>query len=123
MTGGVVSSTLTVWLQTTLLLHASVAFHVRVAIKAPPPRTFVTVPEVTIVTLVPSQVSSTLGGSKVHGCPHSTMRFVAHVRTGGVVSITLTVCEKDALFEHASMACHTRVAAKVFPQRAFVRVD
>ena len=51
--GGVVSTTLTVWLQKALLLHASVAFHVRVAVNVPPAITFVIVPEIVMVTLVP----------------------------------------------------------------------
>src|SRR5262245_49461896 len=52
MTGGVLSRTLTVCEQNELLLQESVAFQVRVAMKAPPASGFVTVPETIRVTFV-----------------------------------------------------------------------
>ena len=65
--GGVVSTTVTVWLQKAMLLQVSVAFQVRVALKVQP-EALVTVLKMVMVT--PPQLSVALGGSNVHGSPH-----------------------------------------------------
>src|SRR5439155_1314119 len=65
-TGGVASTALTVWLHVAALPHASVAAHVRVALKLWPQPALVTVPTMAIATLAPSQPSLAVGGSKVH---------------------------------------------------------
>jgi hypothetical protein len=67
------------------LPHASVAVHVRVALKVLPQSALVVV---TFVTLTLPHVSLAVGASKVHAVPHSAVLFATQVITGGVVSIT-----------------------------------
>jgi hypothetical protein len=45
----------------------------------------------TLTTGFVQQLSVAVGGSNVHGVPHSTVLFVAQVSVGGVVSTTVTV--------------------------------
>jgi len=107
-TGGVVSVIATVWLQVVLLVQQSVACHVRVMIvwqESP----FVTVFRTVSVRLVPQQTSEADGSSKFHAAPHSTVLLVAQVRTGGVVSVIVTVWLHVALLVQQSVACHVRV--------------
>jgi hypothetical protein len=89
MAGGVVSTTVTVWLQVMLLEQASVARQVRVALKVFPQRRLVIVPT-TAIELVP-QLSLAVGGSKVQTLPHSTVFGPTQTITGGVVSTTTMV--------------------------------
>ena len=44
-----------------------------------------------IVRFVPQQVSVAVGGSRVQAVPQATVLLEAHVTTGGVVSITVTL--------------------------------
>src|SRR5947199_272663 len=81
--GGVVSTTVTVWLQVFVLLHASIAAQVRVAEKVLPQSGFVVVFRMTM-RLVPQPSAGAEGGSNVQAVPHSTVLFVAHVIVGGV---------------------------------------
>src|SRR5260370_5888725 len=76
MTGAVVSTTVTFWLQELLLPQASVACQVRVASKVLPqwPVTLVTVLRIVIVALPLFSVS--LGASKVHAEPGSALLLV-----------------------------------------------
>ncbi len=92
MFGGVVSTTVMVWLQVEMFVQESVARQVRVAVKLLPqkPAVFVTVLTTAMTTFVPSQMSLAIGGVNTHGVPHSTMRLPAQVRLGGVVSTTVT---------------------------------
>jgi hypothetical protein len=117
--GGVVSTTVMVWLHTALLLHASVARHVRVAVKVLPhwPARLVTVPVIVRVTLVPSHRSLAVGRSKLHGVPHSTVFSPAQLSEGGVVSTTVTVWLQVERLVQASSASQVRVALKVLPQK------
>jgi hypothetical protein len=71
--GGVVSTTVMVWLQLELLVQGSVAVHVRVALKVLPqkPVRLVVVVALT-VTLLPLQRSLMVGVVKAHVVPHST---------------------------------------------------
>jgi len=110
-TGRVMSRTVTTWLQLLLLPHASTARQVRVINCGHVP--LVTVLRTLTVTLVPLQVSDTPGASKLQALPHSAVLLVAHVSTGGVVSTTPTVWLHCAVFPHASVARHVRVALKV----------
>ena len=75
-TGGVVSITVTVWLQ------VSVPRQVRVALKLFPqkPARFVIVLTTVTVRFVPPQKSVTVGGVNVHAAPHSTTRSGAQMR-------------------------------------------
>lgn len=61
------------------------------------------------VTLVPQQSSTALGGSKLQGVPQGTLLFVAHVMTGGVVSIIWIDWLQVALLPQQSVACQVRV--------------
>ena len=66
-----------------LLVQQSMARQVRVITCEQGPALFVVVSSTATVTLVPQQASSAVGSSKLHAVPHSTVLFVAQVRTGG----------------------------------------
>ena len=108
ITGGVVSTTVTIWLHDALLEQQSVACQVRVTTseQAVP---LVIVPVAVIVTFVPQQTSEAEGVSKLQAEPHWTVLLLEQVMTGGVVSATVTVWVHDALLEQVSVACHVRV--------------
>src|SRR5881628_2232259 len=84
MVGGVVSSTVTVWLHSAVLPQASVARQVRVVSKVLPqwPVRLVTVP--TMVMVTSPQVSLAVGGSKDQMLVHSTVLLGTQVMVGGV---------------------------------------
>jgi len=90
-TGGVVSLFVTVWLHVAELLQQSVARQVRVIVPGQGVGLLVIVLRMVMVTLVPQQPSSAVGGSKVQALPHCTALLVAQVITGGVVSTIVTV--------------------------------
>src|SRR3989475_2358335 len=83
-TGGVRSSTVTVWLHSAVLPQASVARQVRVASKVLPqcPVRMDTVLTMLMVTL--PQASLALGASNDQLLPHSTVLFGAQAMVGGV---------------------------------------
>src|SRR5216110_3224841 len=117
MTGAVVSTTVTFWLQELLLPQASVACQVRVASKVLPqcPVTLVTVLRIVMVAL--PLLSVAVGTSKVQAAPCSTVLLVLlHVITGAVVSTTVTFWLQELLLPQSSVACQVRVASKVVPQ-------
>src|SRR5436190_1576381 len=117
MTGAVVSTIVTFWLQVLLLPQASVAAQVRAASKVVPqcPVTLVTV--LTIVMLLLPLLSVAVGASKVQATPCSTVLLVLlQVMTGAVVSTTVTFWLQELLLPQASVACQVRVASKVLPQ-------
>ncbi len=70
ITGGVVSTTVTVWLQKLVLPQASAAIHVRVAQKLPPQMGLVTVFTMVTTMLLGEQLSVATGTSKSHTLPH-----------------------------------------------------
>src|SRR5882757_1848909 len=72
-TGGVVSTTVTVCVQVTLLVHWSSICQIRVLVCVQTP--FVVVLNTVIVTLVPQQLLTTVGTSKFHEVPHGTTLF------------------------------------------------
>src|SRR5947207_2375090 len=72
--------------------------------------------------LVPSQLSTAVGGENAQAVPHSIVRLIPQARTGGRVSTSVMVWLQVAVFVQASVACQVRVAAKVFPQSRFVVV-
>src|SRR5258706_15632297 len=91
MTGAVVSTTVTFWLQELLLPQASVACQVRVASKVLPqcPVTFVTVLRIVFMAL--ALLSVAVGAPNVQVPPCSTVLLVLlQVMTGAVVSTTVT---------------------------------
>ena len=92
--GAVVSTTVTVWLQTLLLPQASAALQVRVAANVPrqKPAVFVIVLSTATVTLAPPQISApAVGASKAQSAPHSTVFPATQTSVGAVVSTTVTV--------------------------------
>src|SRR6266852_1713854 len=117
ITGAVVSTTVTFWLQEALLPQASVACHTRVASKVVPQWLAVLVTVLTIVMVLLPLLSVAVGVSKVQAVPISIVLFVLlQVISGAVVSTTVTFWLQEALLPQASVACHTRVASKVVPQ-------
>src|SRR5436190_1031896 len=117
MTGAVVSTMVTFWLQVLLLPQASVADQVRVASNVVPqwPVTLVRVPR-TVMVLLPL-LSVAVGASKVQAAPCSTILLVLlQVITGAVVSTMVTFWLQVLLLPQASVAAHVRVASKVVPQ-------
>src|SRR2546423_5020039 len=92
--GGVVSRTVTVWLQVLELPHWSLALQVRVATRLVgqfKPVRLVVVLRMATITFVPSQMSKAAGRVKFQTVPHSSTRLLAQVNCGGVVSWTVTV--------------------------------
>jgi hypothetical protein len=110
MVGGIVSTTVMVWLQNAMFPHRSVAPHVRVAKKVMPHKALVSVSKTITVTLVPSQISFAEGGVKLKCAPHSTRRSGAQVIVGGMVSTTSTAWLQVALLPHASATRQVRMA-------------
>jgi hypothetical protein len=100
ITGGLVFSTVTTWLQVALLLQQSVASQVRMMTCGQTP--LVTVSITVIVTLL-QHASKAVGASKLHAVPHSTVLLVAHISTGGLVFSTVTVWLQVALLPQASV--------------------
>ena len=79
--------------------------------------TLVIVPTMVIVTFVPSQLSTADGGVKFSGAPHSKVKLVPHVSTGGVVSMTVIVSVQVLALVQRSVALHVRVTVKRVGQR------
>jgi hypothetical protein len=71
--GGVVSTSVTVWLHVAVLLHVSVNSHVRVMMCGQTP--FVTVLKMVVVINGWQQVVVGVGWSKFQPVPHSTVLF------------------------------------------------
>src|SRR5712664_2693582 len=91
ITGAVVSTTVTFWLQEALLPQASVACQARVASKVLPQWLAVLVTVLTIVIVLVPLLSVAVGVSKVQAVPNSTVLLVLlQVITGAVVSTTVT---------------------------------
>src|SRR5882724_4854893 len=117
ITGAVVSTTVTFWLQEALLPQASVACQIRVASKVVPQWPAVLVTVLTIVIVLVPLLSVAVGASKVQALPSSIVLLVLlQVITGAVVSTTVTFWLQEAVLPQASVAIHTRVASKVVPQ-------
>jgi hypothetical protein len=88
-TGGVVSTTVTVWLQVLVLPQQSEATQTRVTTSG---QLGLFVNWLKIETPWRQQLSWTIGTSKFHCVPHSTVRLVGHnTNTGGIVSWTVIV--------------------------------
>src|SRR5712672_1826744 len=114
ITGAVVSTTVTFWLQEALLPQESVACQVLVASKVVPQWLAVLVTVLTIVITLLPLLSVAVGGSNVQAVPSSTLLFVLlQVITGAVVSTTVTFWLQEALLPQASVADQVRVASNV----------
>jgi hypothetical protein len=74
----------------------------------------------TLTTGFVQQLSVATGRSNVHGVPHWTVLFVAHVSVGGVVSTTVTLWLQELLLLQQSTACQNRVM--ICGQLPFVKV-
>jgi hypothetical protein len=61
-----------------------------------------------MVTFVPQQASTAVGGSKVQVEPHWAVLLVPHVSAGGVVSRSMTLWLQIAVFEQQSLAIQYR---------------
>ena len=85
--GGVVSTTATVWLHVSWFPNASLTSHVRVALRHSPHAGLVTVVSTLTIALVPV----TVGASKSHAVPSSTVRLVAHVTTTTLTGALVTL--------------------------------
>ena len=109
MTGGVVSTTVTIWLQVAALVQQSVARQVRVMIVVQGGMTLVIVVSTVMVTFVPQQRSKAVGGSNDQMASHWTVLLLAQVITGGVVSITWTTSVQVEVFVQQSVACQVLV--------------
>src|ERR1035438_321294 len=70
--------------------------------------TLVVVPSTTTVTLE-QQASLAVGGVKLHAKPLLTVRLLAHVSTGGVVSTTVTVWLQVLVWPQSSATSQVRV--------------
>src|SRR5882724_465113 len=117
ITGAVVSTTVTFWLQEALLPQASVACQMLVASKVLPQWLAVLVTVLTIVITALPLLSVAVGASNVQAAPSSIVLLVlVQVMTGAVVSTTVTFWLQEALLPHPSAAIHVRVASKVLPQ-------
>src|SRR5215510_9251208 len=91
ITGTVVSTTVTVWLQRAKFPQASVACQMRVASKVVPQWPAVLVTVLTIVIVLLPLLSVAVGASKVQAAPCSTVLLVLlQVMTGAVVSTIVT---------------------------------
>src|SRR5260370_40569782 len=82
-------TTVTVWLQVSVLVEQSVACQVRLMICVQPVP-LVLVSTTVIVTLEPQQTWEAEGASKLQAEPHWTVLLVAQVITSGVVSTVTT---------------------------------
>jgi hypothetical protein len=83
MTGGTVSTMVTVWLHEMELLQQSVACQVRVTLDGHTAAVLVMVLRTIIVTFDPQHASTAVGGSNVHGVLHWTVLSGTQVSTGG----------------------------------------
>src|ERR1043166_857100 len=110
ITGAVVSTVVTVWVQVTMLVHGSAMVQMRLARKVPPTSGLVLVLRMVMVTLVPLQASVAVGLSKLQALPHWTVLLLAQVMTGGVVSTTVMVWLQELLLPQMSLTSQVRVA-------------
>src|ERR1043166_2145290 len=120
ITGAVVSTVVTVWVQVARLVQGSAMVQMRLAVKLPPTSGLVLVLRMVIVTLVPLQASTAVGLSKVQAPVHWTVLLLAQVMTGGVVSTTVMVWLQVAALVsplQLSLASQVRVTSKAPPQQ------
>src|SRR6185436_17288316 len=103
MTGAVVSTMVTFWLQVLLLPQASVAAQVRVASKVVPQCPVTLVIVLTIVMVLLPLLSVAVGASKIQAVPCSTVLLVLlQVMTGALVSTMVTFWLQVLLLPQAS---------------------
>lgn len=88
MAGGTLSTMVTDWLQLVTLLQQSMIIQCRVTTVGQVP--LVTVLKMEMVTFVPQQESTAVGGVNDQVVPHGTVMLGGQFTTGGVVSCTTT---------------------------------
>ena len=111
-TGGVVSTTVTVWLHRLVLPQSSTTRQLRVAVKPHEPETLVTVLTVTSEMLLPPQgVFPSSGGLKPHMLPHSADLFDEHVSKG--MTFAMSMKQSGALPAPATLVSVSRPSAIV----------
>ena len=110
--GGLTSSTVCVhgWLS---WLQQSLATQVRVKVTLQP-LVIRASPVTLIVTFVPQQVSTAVGGSKLQAEPQSTVLLPAHVRVGGLAK-TKMLWLHSALWPQQSVTRQVRVIRRIHP--------
>ena len=115
--GGMVSTTVTVWLHILMLLQQSDAIHVRVTNCGHWPLVMVLK---TCTRGLEQQRSDANGGSNVHGVPHTTVLFVEQINVGGVVSTMVTVSVHVLVLPQQSFA--SQILVMTCGQVPFVKV-
>jgi hypothetical protein len=107
MTGGTLSTIVTVWLQFVALPQQSVSDHVRVTTTGHWPGVLVKVLVTAMVTGLVQQSSIAVGGLNVSAVPQLIVLFVGQIATGGCVSTMLSVWMQGGdVFVQQSVAVH-----------------
>src|SRR5215471_2852055 len=104
-----------------VLPQGSLASHVRVATKAFPQVTFVTVLRIVIVATPQLLLAVGVSNLKLPAA-HSFVLFPEQVIVGAMVETVAIVWLQLFVFPQGSMANHVRVATKVLPQPKLVTV-
>src|ERR1039457_697285 len=102
MTGGVVFTKVTVWVQVEVLVQKSVASQVRVMLPGQTP--LVKVLTTVTITFEPLQASNAVGASKFQVELHGTVLLVGQLNAGGLVLTTVTVWLQAAVLPQRSVA-------------------
>src|ERR1041385_1531083 len=121
--GGVVSTTVTVWLHWAALPQASAARHVRVMSTPPAEASFVVVLMMVTGMVMFSPTSNAFGSSKLQSVPISMVLAAAQLSVGASSSVTMTVWEQTALLPEGSVPRQDRRAVRLAPQVELVVVD
>src|SRR5687767_8363203 len=117
--GGVVSTVLViVWVQSAVLLHASVARYVLVVVSIHPDTLTTSLMNVTVGELQPSVAVTDDGfGAGTAGLHPGRLSVTGQVIMGGVVSTVLViVCVQSAVLPHASVARYVLVVVSTHPK-------
>jgi hypothetical protein len=132
ITGGVVSVSVTVWVAVDVFPSASIAVYVMVVIPfgktfpvGTPLRVMVTAEQLSTAVALPRFASLTNFSQLVAPGPVETVTAAGAVITGGVSSVTVTVCVAVAVFPLASVAVWVTVVVptgKIFPDGTPLRV-
>ena len=109
MTGGTLSTMVTVWLQLVELPQQSVMIQSRVMMSGQFGAGLVTVLPMTMVGATVQQSSNAVGGVKFHGVPQLTVILDAQMTFGGSVSTMNNLCvQTSEVLVQQSVAVHMR---------------
>jgi hypothetical protein len=126
MTGGLVSTNVTVSVHTLRFVQQSAACHVSVRTSLQGPGTFVKTLRSVTVTLLVQQASNAAGGMGVQGVPlgvtnpHGTTWLLLQMITGGVVSVMVMMSVQLVWFPLQSMASHVMLMVSRHGPEMFV---